>query len=57
MIYNLEHEFALIIRYALALMKEFADVLIGQYALALQNRMFAFALMTEISFAEGVHLL
>ena len=57
MIYNLEHAFALIIQYSLALMAQFADVLIGQYALALQNRKCAFALMTEISFAEGVHLL
>ena len=57
MIYNLEHEFALIIRYALALMEEFADVLICQYAPALQNWKWAFAIMTEISFAEGVHLL
>ena len=57
MIYNLEHAFALTIRYSLALMAQFADVLIGQYALALQNRKCAFALMTEISFAEGVHLL
>ena len=51
------HAFALIIRYSLALMAQFSDVLIGQYALALQNRNCAFALMAEISYAEGVHLL